>query len=172
MKLNVACGKQTWDGYFCIDAQRNPKATRDPDLLHAFEFDGERLVNPLPLEDGCAEEVCSFHFLEHVYRWEAPALLAEFRRLLRPGGRLVLELPNLEAAARNLLAGKNDQMAMWPLYGDPSHLDPYMCHRWGYTPGTVRALLEECGFTKIKLLPPQTHGARANRDMRVEAVRA
>jgi SAM-dependent methyltransferase len=169
VKLNVACGKQTWPTFFCVDAVAHPKATRAPDLLHAFAFDGERLTNPLPLSDGCAEELHSYHFLEHVYRWEAPALLAEFHRLLQTDGVLVLELPNIEAAARNLLAGMDDQMAMWPLYGDPGHADPFMCHRWGYTPGTIRALLEAHGFRGVKLKPPQTHGCRANRDMRVEA---
>jgi predicted SAM-dependent methyltransferase len=169
VKINVACGKQTWPGYFCVDAVRHPKASRAPDLLHAFQFDGEELVNPLPLTGGCAEELHSYHFLEHVYRWEATALLAEFRRLLAPGALLVLELPNIEAAARNLLAGMDDQMAMWPLYGDPEHRDPFMCHRWGYTPATVTALLCEAGFQQIKVLPPRTHGAKTNRDMRVEA---
>lgn len=171
MRLNVGCGKQTWDGFYCVDAVRHPKATRDPDLLHAFEFEGESLRNPLPLADACASELHSYHFLEHVYRWEAPALLAEFHRLLKTDGKLVLELPNIEAAARNLLAGMNDQMCMWPLFGDPGHCDPFMCHRWGYTPKTINELLAECGFAAIKVMPPQTHGARANRDMRVEAVK-
>jgi predicted SAM-dependent methyltransferase len=171
MRINIACGKQTWAGFFCVDAVRHPKAQRDPDLLHAFQFatSGD-LLNPLPLEDGCADEVHSYHFLEHVYRWEAPHLVAEFRRLLKPGGRLVLELPNIESAARNLLAGLNDQMAMWPLYGDPGHRDPYMCHRWGYTPATVAALLRDGGFAGVVVKPPITHGAKSHRDMRVEAL--
>lgn len=172
MRINFCCGKQTWDGFFCVDAVKHPKASRDPDLLHVFTFDGARLSNPLPLEDGCAEELHSYHFLEHVRAWEGPALVQEWARLLREGGRLILELPNIESAARNLLAGMNDQMVMWPFYGDPSHMDDFMTHRWGYTPETVRSLLEANGFTKVKVLAPQTHGARANRDMRVEAVRA
>jgi predicted SAM-dependent methyltransferase len=170
VKLNIACGKQTWDSFFCVDAVAHPKATRAPDLLHAFQFDGYgNLLNPLPLDDGCAEELHSYHFLEHVYRWQSVALVDEFHRLLKPGGLLVLELPNIEAAARNLLAGMDDQMAMWPLYGDPGHRDEFMCHRWGYTPKTVYSLLAICGFSEIKIKPPQTHGCRANRDMRVEA---
>lgn len=169
MKINFACGKQTWPGFFCIDAVPHPKATRAPDLLHALQFDGERIVNPIPLDDGCAEEVHSYHFIEHVYAWEAPAVIAEWRRLLKPGGLLVLELPNIEHAARNLLNGLSDQMNMWPFYGDPSHRDPYMCHRWGYTPRTIMGLLSRGGFTEIVMGEPRTHGARVNRDMRVEA---
>jgi predicted SAM-dependent methyltransferase len=172
VRINFACGKQTWDGWYCIDAVAHPKASRKPDLLHILEFDREgALTNPVPLPDGCAAELHSYHFLEHVYAWEAPALVAEWRRLLAPGGSLVLELPNLAAACKNMLAGMNAQMVMFPLYGDPSHKDPFMCHRWAYTQATVTALLEAGGFGKVKILPPQTHGRRTNRDMRVEAVR-
>lgn len=169
MRLNIGCGKQTWDGFFCVDAVRHPKATRAPDLLHAFVFDVDALTNPLPLADGCADELHAYHFVEHVTAYEAPALLGEFLRLVKPGGLLVLELPNIEAAARNLLAGMNDQMAMWPLYGDATHRDPYMLHRYGYTPKTIKALLVESGFSDVQIKPPKTHGARVNRDMRVEA---
>jgi predicted SAM-dependent methyltransferase len=168
-KVNIACGKQTWDGFFCVDAVKHPKATRDPDLLHAFKFDGDRLVNPLPLEDGCASEVHSYHFLEHVYWWEAPALVGEFHRLLKPGGRLILELPDLAKSAKNLIDGKADQMSMWGIYGDPAHKDPFMCHRWGYTPATLQSLLEGAGFVDIVDMLPQKHGARQKRDMRAEA---
>lgn len=171
MKVNVGCGKQTWAGFVCVDAVRNPLATRDPDILHAFVFDGSTLTNPLPIPDGVAEEVHAYHFLEHFYRWQAPALVAEFHRLLKDRGKLVLELPNLALAAQNVLDGKGDQMAMWPLYGDPSHEDPMMCHRWGYTPATVAALLGEAGFRKIRHFSPRLHGAKVKRDMRVEAIR-
>lgn len=172
MRLNIGCGKQTWDGFYCIDAVPHKKAPRAPDLLFAFAFEGTKLKERLPLDDGCADEVHSYHFLEHVTRWQAPAVLSEFKRLLRADGLLVLELPNLEAACRNLLAGMNDQMSMWPIYGDWNHQDEFMLHRHGYTPATVRRLLEESGFANVKIMAPQTHGARVNRDMRVEAIRA
>lgn len=171
MRLNYACGKQTWPGFFCIDAVKHKQATRDPDLLHTMKFDVERLVNPVPLNDECADELHSYHFLEHVLRYEAPAVLKEFRRLLKPGGLLVLELPNIESACRNLLAGMDDQMCIWPLFGNWTELDPFMTHRFAYSPKTVTALLKECGFKRIEMKPPQTHGARVNRDMRVECVK-
>lgn len=173
MRINFGCGRQVLPGYFNVDAVRSPKAPRDPELLHAITFDPDgRIENPIPMDDGCATELIAMHVLEHVYAWEAPALVSEWRRLLEPSGRLILELPNLAAACKNMLAGMNDQMVMFPLYGDPSHKDPFMCHRWAFTPATVKALLEANGFAKVKILPPQTHGRRVNRDMRVEAVKA
>lgn len=170
MLINFWCGRQVLDGFYNVDAIRNPRAPRDPELLHAVQFAADGAVlNPLPLPDGCADELQAMHAIEHVYEWEAPHLLAEWRRLLQPGGLLVLELPNIEHAARNLLAGMSPQMCMFPLYGDGSHRDPYMCHRFGYAPKTIAALLKAGGFIDIRHLEPRTHGGRANRDMRVEA---
>jgi predicted SAM-dependent methyltransferase len=172
LRINFWCGRQVLDGWFNVDAVRNKKAPRPPELLHSveFEYDG-RVRKPLPLADGCAEELQAIHAIEHVAEWEAPHLMAEWLRLLKPGGLLVLELPNLECAARNLLAGLSDQMSMWPIYGDGSHRDPLMCHKFGYTPSTIARLVKAAGFIDVKILPPVTHGARHDRDMRVEARR-
>lgn len=171
LRLNIGAGKQTWDGWFCVDAVQHPKSTRPLDLLYEFEFDGPELKHQIPLPDGVADQLFNGHFIEHVYRWQAPAVIKEFHRLLMPGGVLVMELPNILLAAKHLLKGAKDQMCMWPLYGDWSHNDPYMMHKHGYTPQTIEALLVECGFRNIQHKPPQTHGRRVNRDMRIEAVK-
>ena len=151
------------DGWTNCDVQESPRATRPPEILCD--------AKSIPLDSGCADVVMALHLLEHFYLWEVGDVLWEWHRLLKPSGRLILELPNLESACRNLLKGMNDQMSMWPLYGDPGHEDVFMCHRWGYTPKTVTGLLIAHGFNRIKVLPPQTHCKRVNRDMRVEAIK-
>lgn len=161
MRLNLGCGKMVLDGFVNIDIQQNPKAKRPLDILAD--------VRNVPLQDECADEVHAYHVIEHFYRFDVDAAVAEWKRLLKDGGLLVLELPNIEACARNLLAGLDDQMCMWGFYGDPSHKDKFMCHPWGYTPKSIRQLLADGGFKDIRILPPQTHGRRVNRDMRVEA---
>ena len=171
MKISFGCGKHTWDGFYCIDAVPHPQASRKPDLIYAAEFDDQNLILQIPLESECADEVHAYHLIEHVFAWEAPALVKEWMRLLRPGGRLILELPDILLAARNLLNGSRDQMSMWPLYGDWNHRDPYMMHKHGYTPATISALLESCGLVNVNTMPPQTHGAKVKRDMRVEAIK-
>jgi len=47
---------------------------------------------PIPLDDGAADVVISFTVLEHVS--DERAALAEMRRILRPGGKLILTVPN------------------------------------------------------------------------------
>lgn len=170
MKINFGCGSQMLDGFINIDAVAGGK--KKPELLHAIVFDKDgHVTNPIPLADECAEELHSYHVIEHVYAWEAVHLLAEWKRLLKPGGKLILELPNIRLACENFLAGLPDQMGMWPLYGDWNHKDPYMMHKHGYTPETIEQLLIAAGFNSVSHLPPQTHGARLNRDMRVECVK-
>jgi predicted SAM-dependent methyltransferase len=171
MRINLGCGKSILAGFFNIDAQANPEG-KSPDLVFAMSFDRNGdLIEKIRLENGCAEELHAMHIIEHVQAWEAPAFLAECKRLLKPRGKLILELPNIRLACENFLAGLPDQMGMWPLYGDWNHKDPYMMHKHGYTPESIMALLRAAGFTGITHLAPQTHGARLNRDMRIECIK-
>lgn len=172
MKINFACGRHVEDGFFNIDAVRSELAKRDPELLFELKFEDCKIVQKLPLADGCADELHAYHIIEHFYRYDVDAVIEEWRRLLKPNGLLILELPNLEAACRNMVrSGASDSDVMFPIYGDASWKSPYMIHRYGYTPNTITHLLGEHGFKKIRILPPQTHKRRINRDMRVEAIR-
>ena len=170
MRLNVCCGGRLLDGYVNIDVASLPDK-RAPDIV----ADARRI----PLEDGCADEIMCIHGFEHFYRWEADALATEWRRLLRAGGLLVLELPDLLKCCENIVnnytaAGKHpDQAGMWGLYGDPRLESPLMCHRWGWTPKTLRSFLEAHGFVDIQSQETQWHPAgRARRDMRMVSRKA
>ena len=163
MKIHLGCGKHILDGYTNCDAVKHTQAPRQPDILCD--------VKSVPLPDQCADEVLAVHILEHFYRWEVEAVLAEWRRLLKPNGLLVLELPDIKKAARLLLEDAPDKFSMWPLYGDPSWKDPLMCHRWGWTHDTLKPVLLACGFTGIIERNPQWHGRKVKRDMRLEARR-
>lgn len=130
----------------------------------------------VPLEDGCAEEIMCIHGFEHFYRYEIDAVVTEWKRLLKSGGLLVLEMPDLVKCCQNYLTGfvlrdkHPDQMGLWGIYGDPTTSDPYMIHRWGWSPKTLRAFLKEHGFVNIVDAETQWHPAgRIRRDMRIEA---
>lgn len=173
MRINLGCGRHVLDGWVNVDVEISPKAPRPPDVLAS--------AAAVPLPDGCADEVMAIHLLEHFYLWEVPAVLSEWRRLLRPGGQLTLELPDILKCARNLLkltaaggaAGEIDSAAMFGLYGDPGTRNPLMCHRYGWHPASLQVQLEAAGFTSLVWPPTQWHPVgRAHRDMRVEACKA
>lgn len=167
MKLNVGCGGRDLPGYTGVDAVPRPAA---------------KIVAPatkIPLADGSCDEVMAIHLFEHLVPWEGPVALAEWYRLLQPGGKLVLEMPDLKKFCANILkildggvvmAGKHpDQAGMWGGWGDPRLKDPYMLHRWAYTFATIKPLLEQAGFTKITEHETVFHPIGRNvRDFRVE----
>ena len=63
-----------------------------------------------------------------------------------------------------------DQMGWWGLFGDPRQRDPYMSHKFGYTPESLKAMLERHGFINITEQATQFHRTgKYHRDMRIEA---
>lgn len=167
MKINMGCGRTILDDYVNVDVARSPFAHRDPDLYSD--------IRSLPaLADECAEEVMAIHVLEHVERWEVEDTLTEWKRLLKPDGLLVLEMPDLMKCCRNILEGresaKADQLGMWGLFGDYTHRDPLMMHKWAWSFKTLAPVLTKVGFVSLKEEDTLFHqvGKRV-RDFRVTA---
>jgi ubiquinone/menaquinone biosynthesis C-methylase UbiE len=122
-----------------------------------------------------ADAVAAIHVLEHFYRWEAKPMLEEWKRILKPGGKMILELPCMDKIFLYIaLAIQKDEpimefMTTNAMWGDPKYEDPLMCHRWGYFAGDLRKMLEEIGMRDIHVMPPRYHFAK--RDMRVTAIK-
>jgi SAM-dependent methyltransferase len=166
IRLNLGCGDKILEGYINVDFAESRKGNK-PDVIAD--------LRDLQFEVDYADEILSVHVIEHFYPWEAEDLLNHWKNILKPGGSLVLECPNILTAAEMLLNdpdrvaradGKDGQLAMWPLYGDPAWKDPLMCHRWGYTPTTLIDLLKRCGFSNVRR-EPAMFKQQDPRDMRV-----
>lgn len=165
-RLNLGCGDKPMPGYVNVDIASSRK-DRSPDVL-------SDLRDLSHFKDGVADEIIAIHVIEHFYRWEIDALLKEWCRVLRPGGTLTLECPNIITACEELLrnpalaknADADGSEAMWPLYGDPSWHDPLMVHRWGYTPDSLEEVMSQVGLIKIRREHAQFK-RREPRDMRL-----
>lgn len=136
--------------------------------------DVEADIRKLPYDDGVADEILAIHVVEHFYFWEAAPLLTEWKRVLKPGGWIALETPNLVKCAVNLLTFLTSadqktvvQMGMWGFYGDPNWRDPAMCHKWGYWPESLAGMLHHVGFIDIDEQPAEFH--QPARDFRMVA---
>jgi len=131
-----------------------------------------------PFDADSADEILSVHVVEHVWRWEVRDIVREWVRVLKPGGRMIVECPNIVSACRTFLENPEQfsredqagQRTMWVFYGDPKWKDPLMIHRWGYTPESLKALLAEAGLSQVRQEPAQFK-LREPRDMRVVGVK-
>jgi SAM-dependent methyltransferase len=104
--------------------------------LRAVEPDGS-----LPLEHGSVDLVWCSEVLEHVADTEH--LLLETRRVLRPGGRLLVTVP-FHGRVKAALIG---------LLRFDAHFDPTGQHLRFYTRGSLARTLADAGFDNVQVRP-------------------
>jgi 2-polyprenyl-3-methyl-5-hydroxy-6-metoxy-1,4-benzoquinol methylase len=102
------------------------------------------LAGPWPLEDASFDVVWSGETIEHVA--DTAAWLSEIRRVLRPGGRLLLSTPNHGALTRLPLALSSRAFER--------HFDPLGEHLRFYTRRSLTGLLHELGFPAARVFHP------------------
>jgi predicted SAM-dependent methyltransferase len=165
-KLNLGCGDKILPGYINVDVAGSRQG-RKPDVL----CDLRRLK---PFADNEIDEILSVHVVEHFWRWEIVDVVKEWVRVLKPGGQMVIECPNLLTACQEIMQnpdiaigpGKEGRRSMWVLYGDPGWKDPLMMHRWAYTPNSLMQLMREAGLVNLRQEPAQFK-LKEPRDMRI-----
>ena len=162
--LHVGCGSKAASGLhpaFTAPGWSELRLDIDP----AVEPDVVASITDMaPVGDQCVDAVFSSHNLEHLEAHEVPRALAEFHRVLRPGGMLLVTLPDLEAVARLVVEGKLEETVYESPAGPVAPIDmlfgfrPFlalgatpMAHRTGFTLDTLRGHLLAAGFEEQKL---------------------
>lgn len=138
-RLNLGCGFDKRDGYLNVDLQE----FHDPDLVADVRELGT-------LASDAYEEVLAIDVLEHLPRSDTDICLSEWHRLLQPGGTIVLQVPDVVACGRHLLA--TDDIAehhKWvhQLWGTQAYTGDF--HLAGFTDLTVIDALDRAGFHRI-----------------------
>jgi len=159
--LHLGSGRHNWAGWFNVDLAETADIRCD--------------IRKLEIDDNYADVAVSIHVLEHFYQWEAKPLLEEWKRVLKPGGRLILELPCLDKVLFYITNCINNKIEISPTFslfvfwGDPKYKNEFMVHKWGYTMKMLEDLLLECGFSNIEFEEPRYHFK--DRDMRITAIK-
>jgi len=139
-KLNLGCGNRPIQGYINIDIC---------DSAADFMMDAKKL----DFEDNFAYEIKAIHLFEHFSPYEIYGILGEWKRVLRPGGSLILEMPNILELCNHF----HEQNS-----GGKYHLlncifgtyDPNIAketpHKYGWCPDILYEHLDRSGFVEIK----------------------
>jgi SAM-dependent methyltransferase len=139
--LDVGCGPGTLIGVLKIRGLDVMGLDLSPEAAEiAARENGVRVVTSTlagaGFPDACFGIVTLFHVLEHLI--DPRPVLAEVRRILRPGGRVVLQVPNIDSWQSRLLGPK------WRGLDVPRHIIDYSA-------GSLQSLLESTGFAVMRV---------------------
>ena len=153
--LHIGCGSQPLPGWLSqfeevrvdIDPETNPHFVRDMLSLHDI---------------GTFDIIYSSHCLEHLYPYQVPRALAEFSRVLNPGGSVLIMVPDLEDIKPNtdlvMMVFEDGNPApvhkicgLDMYYGLHTELEtkPYMAHHCGFIAQTLDDAMTAAGFVNV-----------------------
>lgn len=94
IKLHIGCGSKYWKGWCNIDAYPSDPSDTHRGLMNNKPDIWADLRN-LSNSNNVVDTICSQHVLEHFYRHEVISIFKNFYYLLKPGGVIITEMPDL-----------------------------------------------------------------------------
>jgi len=174
LRLHLGCGTNTLAGWVNIDrVARAPGVVTDVD------------PTSLPYPDATVCAVLAEHVFEHFSFAEESLVWREMARVLRPGGNLIIEVPDFEWMCETFLRARDD----WQAFYQVGAVDHYagsgraLDRRWGilqtmffgnqngagqfhrsaYTEGKLRAIAADLRFRAISITKLFSKGGQALR---------
>ena len=149
--LHIGCGPNKKPGWVNIDLGKDADIRLD-------------LRERLPFPDNSVNMVYSEHFFEHLSLEEGNRFLRECLRVLVPGGRFSVGVPNAQLCLQDYVIDDRDE---WLKVRDRYH--PKWCstpmhsvnyffrqdgeHKYAYDAETLIELLRDCGFSDVHVRP-------------------
>lgn len=181
MKIHAGCGSVYLDGYINIDLdiKGHYLAKERPDIVEknkttlekyykdnvtskdfmAGTFQGREVVcdvfgdvTDLQVSNGIAEEILAVQLFEHFTFADGEKLLKHWQKKLIHGGKLHLDVPDLDGNIELYNNAKEQDDKDWVirlLMG--SQKNEWGVHKAVYTQETLKRLLAKCGYVNIKL---------------------
>lgn len=164
--LHVGCGAAHPDklpaAFFAPGAWAEIRLDIDPDVAPDIIAS---ITDMSVVAEGSVDAVWSSHNIEHLFAHEVPLALAEFRRVLRPGGFALIATPDLQQAAALIAGGQLEDPAYTSAMGPIAPLDilygfrpsiaagnHFMGHRTGFTAATLERHLLAVGFASAQVV--------------------
>jgi SAM-dependent methyltransferase len=160
-KLHLGCGSRYLEGWCNIDGYKLSATDTHRGTLKA-EPDIWCDIKNLPASDQSVDIILTQHVVEHFYRHQAIHLFNEFWRVLKPGGVIITEMPDLGRILFLLSIlpkkpfypasmGANRDMIKSQLYGaawEENDLG-YQCHKYVWERREFEEVLRKMGFDLI-----------------------
>ncbi len=171
MKLHLGSGKNIKDGYINIDAYVDDPRIEKFDIFN------------LPYRDNEIDEILTEHLIEHIKFKDEEKFWRESYRVLKPGGILICETPDMEWLCQRFVEAIDDFKEFYKVgakdhyFGNGRSVE----HRWGmitthffgnqngegqfhyngYTKGKLIRISEIIGFKSCDVIKIFNKGAQA-----------
>lgn len=165
IKLNLGSGGIDYPEYLSVDLNdRRAHILMDITKLEGFK-------------DNSVTEILASHLFEHLNPYKSIDILREWLRVLIPGGRLIMEMPNIEELCRRFVTANYGERfgILNAVYGsvnttdvgDPSQITSP--HLFGWWPDSMYQHLMQAGYVDVILGPEKIPHPESN--FRVEATK-
>ena len=151
LKLNIGAGGIDVAGFLSVDL-----------------YDKRALINmditKLDFSDNTVSELMASHVFEHLNPYHSVDILKDWLRVLKPGGKLSMEMPDIEKSCRSFLDNKDYFARMGVINviygsvnttneGGPDNITAP--HLFGWWPESMFYHLQQAGYTDISFPPEQ-----------------
>jgi SAM-dependent methyltransferase len=123
------------------------------------------IVDMPVVESASVDAVWSSHNLEHVFAYQVPLALGEFRRVLRPGAVAHIQVPDVLVPVREVMRGKLEQVLYESPAGPVKPIDMlfgfgpaiangkhHMAHRTAFTRDSLAWKLKAAKFADVQVV--------------------
>jgi SAM-dependent methyltransferase len=171
LRLHLGCGGMKWKDFLNVDL--NPAKPGEKDSSrNGCIADVFADMTALGLPDGSVDEIFTSHTIDHFTRWRGLEMFADWLRMLKPGGRVVIEAADFRRCVLWLFHPSKEKrrLARTQFYGNQWDRIDYETHRYLWSSTELRHELLRLGFGSVTV-SHQTETHVPGRDMRVTAVK-
>lgn len=150
LRLNIGCGPERIEGFTGVDILPGPAV----DIVAPSD--------KLPYENESVDEIVAEHLIEHLTYYQFNRTMAEWYRVLKSGGTLTIECPDLLGLCKQFVEANEYERyttykGYWPIIahlyghqrGKSEAEEMGQVHKSGYTKEHLTSVLTGLGFTFI-----------------------
>lgn len=164
--LHVGCGAYRPNALpeeFCTEEWTEIRLDIDPDVQP--DIIGT-IIDLTAVPDNSVDAVYSSHNLEHIYHYQVPIALKEFKRVLKPNGFAMIRVPDMQKAAEWVVRGEMENPAIYESPAGPiaaidmfyglgkfvAEGNEFMAHKTGFTVKNLQTKLLEADFNNLNIV--------------------
>ncbi|TWU39197.1 hypothetical protein Poly41_20190 [Novipirellula artificiosorum] len=171
VRLHLGCGGVRLAGFINVDLHPHDPEIEDSsrDGCNADVFAD---MTALGLDAATVDEIQTYHTIDHFTRWACVDMMTDWHRMLKPGGRLVIEVADFARCVLWLFhpIKKRREVAKNQFYGNQWDRIDFETHRYVWSARELKRELRAIGFSSVRVTH-RTETHYPGRDMRIEATK-